>query len=65
MPKKAEYPFKMGYDPELDTSPELDPDAAFYFLTIIGVLRWIMELGRNVIMTKVSLLLSHVALPRD
>ena len=24
--KKAENPFKMGYDPELDTSPELVPD---------------------------------------
>ena len=28
IPKKAENPFKMGYDPELDTSPELDPDPA-------------------------------------
>ena len=39
MPKKAENPFKMGYDPELGTSPELDPDAASYYLTIIGILR--------------------------
>ena len=28
MPKKADNPFKLGYDPELDTSQELDPDAA-------------------------------------
>ena len=27
LPKKAENPFKMGYDPKLDTSPDLDPDA--------------------------------------
>ena len=26
-----------NYDPKLDTSPELDPDAVFYYLTIIGV----------------------------
>ena len=39
MPKKAENPFKMGYDPELDTSPELDPDAVSYCLKIIGILR--------------------------
>ena len=43
MPKKAENPFKMGYDPELDTSPELDPDTASYYLTIIGILRWMIE----------------------
>ena len=30
MPKKAENPFKMGYDQEFDTSLELDPDAASY-----------------------------------
>ena len=39
MPKKAENPFKMGYDPELDTSPELDSDSASYCLTVIGILR--------------------------
>ena len=27
MSKKEENSFKMGYEPELDTSPELDPDA--------------------------------------
>ena len=26
LPKKAENPFNMGYDPELDTSSELEPD---------------------------------------
>ena len=43
MPKKAKNPFKMGYYPELDTSPEIDPDAASYYLTIIGILRWMIE----------------------
>ena len=63
--KKAENPFKMGYDPELDTSPVLDLDAASYYLTIIGILRWMVELARMDIITKVSLLSSHVALPRE
>ena len=27
------------HDPELDTSPELDPDAASYYLMLIGILR--------------------------
>ena len=51
MHRKAENPFKMGYDPELDTSPELDPDEASYYLTIIGILRWMIQLGRIDIIT--------------
>ena len=57
MPKKAENPFKVGFDPELDTSPELDPDAASY-LTITSILRWMIKLGRIDIITEVTLLLS-------
>ena len=34
MPKKAQNPFKMGDDPEFDTSPELDPDATSYYLSL-------------------------------
>ena len=64
MPKKAENPFKMGYDLELDISLEFDPNAASYYLTIIGILRWMVDLGRIDTITKVPLLLSHVALPR-
>ena len=36
LPKKAENPFKMGHDQELDTRPELEPDAASHYLTIIN-----------------------------
>ena len=57
----SENPFKMGYDPELYTSPELDSDTMSNHLTIIGVL----ELVRIDIINEVSLLLSHVALPRE
>ena len=38
MHKEAENPFKMGYDPKLDSSSELDPDAVSYYLTIMGIL---------------------------
>ena len=51
--KKIDNPLKMGYDPELDTSPELDPDAAYYFLTIVGILRWMIKLGIIDIITKI------------
>ena len=39
LPKKAENPFKMGYESDLDTSSELDPDAVSYYLTVTGILR--------------------------
>ena len=65
MPKKAENPFKMGYDPEFDTSPEIDPDTESYYLTIIGILRWMIKWGRIDVITKASLLSFHVALPRE
>ena len=65
MPKNAKNPFKMWYDPELDTNQELDQDAALYYLTIIGILRWMVKLGRIDIITKVLLLSSCVVLPRE
>ena len=55
----------MGYDPVLDTSPELDPDALSSYLTIICIFRWMIELGRIDIITEMSLLSYHVALPRE
>ena len=63
MSKKEENPFKMGYDPLMDTSPELDPDTASYYLIIIGILRWMIKLGRTDIISMMSLLSSHTALP--
>ena len=65
LPKEAKNPFKMDYDPELDTSSELDPDAVSYYLTVISIQRWMIELRRIDIITKVSVLSSHVALPRE
>ena len=55
----------MCYDPELDTSPELDPDTAYYYLNIVGFLRWMVELGRIDMITKVALLSYLIALPRE
>ena len=43
MTKKAENLFKMGCFPEMDTSQESDPDTASYYLTIIGVIKWMIE----------------------
>ena len=44
--KHAPNPFPVSYEPETDVSPLLDPDAASYYQTVIGVIRWMVELGR-------------------
>ena len=54
-----------SYKPELDVSQELDPQEAAYYMSLIGVLRWIVELGRCDICLEVSMMSSCLALPRE
>ena len=61
---RATNPFPTDYDPDLGTTNELDEDQATYYQSQIGILHWIVELGRIDIATEVSLLALHVALPR-
>ena len=66
LPKKcAKAPFASDYRPELDLTPELDPTLCSYYQSQIGILRWMVELGRVDIITEVSELSSHLALPRE
>ena len=62
--KYAPNPFPIGYEPEMDVSRELNPDEASYFQTIIGVMRWMVELGRVDIGVEVSQLSLYLAYPR-
>lgn len=62
---KVSTPFAHGYRPEVDVTPELDPKRANYYQGLIGVLRWIVELGRIDIVLPVSLLSRHMVLPRE
>ena len=55
----------LNYRPELDTTPELDPAEAAHYQSLIGILRWIIELGRMDISVEVSMLSSMLASPRD
>jgi hypothetical protein len=52
------------YRPELDVSEELDNDLYSYYNSLIGVLRWAVELGRIDIAVEVSMLSLHLACPR-
>jgi hypothetical protein len=47
---KTVTPLTAGYRPELDATPELDDAKANYFQGLIGVLRWMIELGHIDIM---------------
>jgi len=65
LPNKAPNPFPVGFAPELDDSPELGPDEASYYASLVGMMRWMIELGRVDIATEVSELSSYLALPRE
>ena len=61
----APTPLSCKYRPEIDVSPECgEDDASYYHSLLIGVLRWIVELGRVDIDVEVSMMSSHLALPR-
>jgi hypothetical protein len=44
--RTAKTPFPSGYRPEVDMSDELHSDLASRYSQLIGVLRWMVELGR-------------------
>ena len=53
-----------SYRPELDVTPELSDADASYFQLLIGILWWIVELGRVDICLEVSMMYLHLALPQ-
>ena len=61
--KRATAPWLTDYISELDMTPELNPDKASYYQSQIGILHWIVELGRVDIITEMLTLASHMALP--
>ena len=64
IPSKEETPLTTSCRPELDVSPELMPRDSAYYQSLIGKLRWIVEPGRINICMEVSMMSSHLAMPR-
>ena len=64
IPSKAETPCTMSYSPELDVSPKLTPRDSTYYQSLIGILRWVVEVRRINICLEVSMMLSHLAMSR-
>ena len=65
MPRKADTPMKISYFPELDVTPELDPTKVAYYISLIRILWWMVELRRIDIYLEVSMMSSHIAMPRE
>ena len=64
--KTANAPLTSDYRPdECDASPELAPEEATYYQSLIRVVRWMVEMGRIDIATGVSMMSSFVAMPRE
>jgi len=53
-----------GYKPELDASNYLDDDDTILYMQFIGILRWLVELGRIDICVEVSMMSSYNCMPR-
>ena len=62
---KAFRPYDSNYLPEMDVTRELNDAETAKFQGYIGIFRWLIELGRMDILTEVSKLSSHQALPRQ
>ncbi len=60
----APNPFPTVHCPELDTSPELPSKHASYYQSLMGIYRWMIDLGRIDILIEVSMLPQHMALPQ-
>ena len=65
MPKKAANPFPGDYEPELDTTLTLNPELSSWYASLIGMLRWMVEIGRVDIITEVSKMTYQMASPRE
>jgi hypothetical protein len=65
LPAKAETPLRTSCHPELDVSPEMQPTDTARCMSLIGMLRWMVELGRVGVCLECSMLSSHLWLPRE
>ena len=45
LPARSGSPFSINYRPKIDETKELEPVDAAYYQSLIGILRWKVELG--------------------
>ena len=49
----------------MDKKPELEQDIESWYQSLISMLRWMVEICRVDIITEVSMMASHMAMPRE
>lgn len=63
---KPKMPFtSLSYRPELDGTPECNDKLTTLYQNLIGICRWMCELGRIDILLEISLLSQYMACPRE
>eukprot|EP00957_Ditylum_brightwellii_P180786 13772593-Ditylum_brightwellii.AAC.1 len=65
IPCQTETPLLQMYRSELDVLPVLNPIEVAYCQSLIGILQWTVELGRVDIFLDVSMISSHLDMPRE
>jgi hypothetical protein len=63
IPARVDNPFPVDYDPSTNLSDILEPECSSFYQHLISVMRWMVELGRIDIGTKVSMSSSYLACP--
>ncbi|KAL7515917.1 hypothetical protein ACHAWX_000987 [Stephanocyclus meneghinianus] len=58
-------PLPPGYKPELDITKELNVEKVQHYQQLIGILRWVVELGRVDIAIEVAIMSQYQANPRE
>ena len=61
LPLHTQLPMDKNYDVALEQSEFLNEEDANYYQSVIGILRWMVEMGRMDITTEVTILSSYVA----
>ena len=54
-----------GYKPELDVSKFVGHETAIFYMQLIGILRWLVELGRIGICAEVSMMSAYIAICQE
>ena len=63
--KTAEHPFSsQSYRPELDITEECNENQVEFYQSLVGIMRWLCEIGRIDILTETSLLSTYLSCPR-
>ena len=63
--KGTNSPLPCNYRPEFDLTPGCGTDNAQLYASLIGILRWLVELSWVDISCEVSMMSSHTVMPRE